>query len=344
MYARAAGEDEAVCAAIEEHHRPREAGGELPGSEAGAVLSIADKADTLAVAFERGLEPTGSRDPFGLRRAAAGVVAIALDRGYALDLPALVGERAAEFLLDRLEPLLLEEGVTVEELRAARGAGALEPVEVAGRARELHAFAGPGRDRRPRRLRPLRAHRRCDAAGPGRRGAPDRPGRARAWRRRSAGRRATLEQAAALAPVVDRLLRRRPGHGPATRRCAQNRLTLVANVRRRTAPLSGTSASFPDRIWPTCPSGSRSTSCPTPPGTPPRASARAAQSQFEDTEIEMIRHARVQNREQLARALESATGRRAAVFYTLVDPALREAVVEIGPRAGSSCRTCSARR
>ena len=56
---------------------------------------------------------------------------------------------------------------------------------------------------------------------------------------------------------------------------------------------------------------------------------RAAQSQFVDTEIEMVRHARVQTREQLARALESATNRRAAVFYTLVDPSLREAMVEI---------------
>jgi len=57
--------------------------------------------------------------------------------------------------------------------------------------------------------------------------------------------------------------------------------------------------------------------------------ARAAQSQFDDTEIEMVRHARVQTRDQLARALESASGRRAAVFYTLVDAGLREAVVEL---------------
>jgi regulator of PEP synthase PpsR (kinase-PPPase family) len=57
--------------------------------------------------------------------------------------------------------------------------------------------------------------------------------------------------------------------------------------------------------------------------------ARAAQSQFGDSEIELHRHARVKSREQLARALEAATGRRAAVFYTLVDPGLREAVVEI---------------
>ena len=57
--------------------------------------------------------------------------------------------------------------------------------------------------------------------------------------------------------------------------------------------------------------------------------ARAAQSQFGDSEIELHRHARVKSREQLARALEAATGRRAAVFYTLVDSGLREAVVEI---------------
>src|SRR5205814_3206578 len=55
VYARAAGEDEAVCDAIEEHHRPSEAGGTLPASEAGAVLALADKADTVAVAFSRGL-------------------------------------------------------------------------------------------------------------------------------------------------------------------------------------------------------------------------------------------------------------------------------------------------
>jgi len=57
--------------------------------------------------------------------------------------------------------------------------------------------------------------------------------------------------------------------------------------------------------------------------------ARAAQSQFPDFETELFRHARVKTRDQLARALEAASGRRAAVFYTLVDPGLREAVVEI---------------
>jgi regulator of PEP synthase PpsR (kinase-PPPase family) len=57
--------------------------------------------------------------------------------------------------------------------------------------------------------------------------------------------------------------------------------------------------------------------------------ARAAQSQFDDFQTELIRHARVTTREALARALEAARGRRAAVFYTLVDPALREAIIEL---------------
>src|SRR5438067_5078233 len=57
--------------------------------------------------------------------------------------------------------------------------------------------------------------------------------------------------------------------------------------------------------------------------------ARAATHQFEDVEIVMIRHARVQNREALDRAMQDAEGRPASVFYTLVDAGLREAVVEI---------------
>jgi [pyruvate, water dikinase]-phosphate phosphotransferase / [pyruvate, water dikinase] kinase len=57
--------------------------------------------------------------------------------------------------------------------------------------------------------------------------------------------------------------------------------------------------------------------------------ARAAQSQFDDFQTELIRHARVTSREGLARALEAAVGRRAAVFYTLVDPGLREAIMDL---------------
>jgi glycyl-tRNA synthetase beta chain len=146
VYARIAGEDEAVCTAIAEHYRPDEAGGELPASEAGALVALADKGDTIRIAFTAGLEPTGSRDPYGLRRAAAGLAAIALARRWRVDLPALVGEPAIGFVLDRLEPVLLDEGVTIEEIRAARGSDETEPAEVAALARDLHAYAGPRRD------------------------------------------------------------------------------------------------------------------------------------------------------------------------------------------------------
>jgi glycyl-tRNA synthetase beta chain len=144
LYAEAAGQPEGVCRAIAEHHLPTRQGGELPASEAGALLAVADKADTLREAFRLGLQPTGSRDPLGLRRAAAGVVAIALDRGWEVGAQKLVGADAVGFLLDRVEATLTDEGVAVEEVRAARPLG--EPVRVAELARALHAHAGPERD------------------------------------------------------------------------------------------------------------------------------------------------------------------------------------------------------
>ncbi len=147
MYARRAGYGEPIAIAIEEHHLPYGAAGALPASDTGALLSLADKADTLAVAFQLGIEPTGSRDPYGLRRAAAGLVAVALDHpGWDIGLPGLVGEDAVAFVLDRVDAVLVDEGLTREEVRAARGSGATEPTEVAARARALHEFAGPDRD------------------------------------------------------------------------------------------------------------------------------------------------------------------------------------------------------
>jgi glycyl-tRNA synthetase beta chain len=232
VYAAEAGEPADVCAAIEEHHRPEEAGGELPASPAGALVALADKGDTIQVAFAAGLEPTGSRDPYGLRRAAAGLAAIALDRGWRLDLPSLVGDAAVGFVLDRLDPVLLDEGVTIEEVRAARGSGESEPLEVATRARDLHAFAGPRRDA----VRD--AYGRCARiAGETAAGTldeallSDQAERALA-EAVSAGGAATLDDAADMAPVVERFFDEVlvMSDDEAVRR---NRLTLVANVRDR---------------------------------------------------------------------------------------------------------------
>ena len=89
-YALSDGEPEAVAAAIGEHYLPRFAGDALPQSDAGRALAIADRLDTLAGIFTIGKKPSGNRDPFGLRRAALGIIRISIECGLDLDLRALV--------------------------------------------------------------------------------------------------------------------------------------------------------------------------------------------------------------------------------------------------------------
>ncbi|MNJ46862.1 Glycine--tRNA ligase beta subunit [compost metagenome] len=88
-YARMAGESEAVAKGIFEHYQPRFAGDAVPGSEVGSIVSIADKIDTIAGCFSIGIVPTGSQDPYGLRRQAAGIVQIILEHKLSLTLPVL---------------------------------------------------------------------------------------------------------------------------------------------------------------------------------------------------------------------------------------------------------------
>jgi glycyl-tRNA synthetase beta chain len=150
-YARLAGVPEAVAAAVEEHYRPAGAGDALPETAAGQVLAAADRVDNLAVAFALGERPTGSRDPYGLRRAAIGLCRLALEAGLAIELPALVARDLAlltqqgadvsddpsdvwDFVLERLEGLL---DVPVEFVRAARAAPLGELAAVARLARAL---------------------------------------------------------------------------------------------------------------------------------------------------------------------------------------------------------------
>jgi glycyl-tRNA synthetase beta chain len=136
-YALADGEAGAVAEAIREHYLPRGAGDALPASALGDALALADKLDTLAGIFAIGHKPSGTRDPFGLRRAAIGVVRIVLEHRLELDLVALLEHAAAlqpvananpraadsameiyDFLLERLRAQYLERaadnGVTTE--------------------------------------------------------------------------------------------------------------------------------------------------------------------------------------------------------------------------------------
>ncbi|RNC72718.1 MAG: glycine--tRNA ligase subunit beta [Desulfuromonadales bacterium] len=100
-YALLEGEEAEVATAIAEHYLPTQAGGELPGSDIGAFVSIADKLDTICGCFGVGLIPTGTADPYALRRAAIGITNIILERGYTLSLPSLIGT-----VLDFLAPKL----------------------------------------------------------------------------------------------------------------------------------------------------------------------------------------------------------------------------------------------
>ena len=142
-YARLAGYPEAVCAAIEEHYLPDSAGGPLPSTEGGRVLSAADKIDTLTISFSLGHRPTGSRDPFGLRRAAIGLCRLATDGAIVIPRALLEGE-VADFVEERFEGLL---DVPVEFVRAARRSGVGELGQVAQLAEALARLDDASLDR-----------------------------------------------------------------------------------------------------------------------------------------------------------------------------------------------------
>jgi glycyl-tRNA synthetase beta chain len=91
-YAGLDGEDTEVAEAIEEQYLPTHSGGRLPQTDLGALLGLAEKADNVTAFFSIGLTPTGSEDPFALRRQSLGIIAILLDRGYSLTLKELVSK------------------------------------------------------------------------------------------------------------------------------------------------------------------------------------------------------------------------------------------------------------
>ncbi|WP_075982336.1 glycine--tRNA ligase subunit beta [Bacillus massilinigeriensis] len=91
-YALQKGEKEMVAKAINEHYMPRNAEDESPATNVGAVLSIADKLDTIASFFAIGMIPSGSQDPYALRRQASGVVQTLLHKGWTIEIETLVGE------------------------------------------------------------------------------------------------------------------------------------------------------------------------------------------------------------------------------------------------------------
>ncbi|GAB4185323.1 MAG: glycine--tRNA ligase subunit beta [Geothermobacteraceae bacterium] len=157
-YARLEGEKERIAVAIYEHYLPVEAGGELPSDNVGAFVSIADKIDTICGCFGVGLIPTGSADPYALRRSALGILNIIFDRGFRLSLAGLV-DRSLELLKEKLTRPVVEvrsdvlnffagrfrnmfEDVPADVLDAVIAAGFDDPVDALARARALAQLKG----------------------------------------------------------------------------------------------------------------------------------------------------------------------------------------------------------
>jgi len=139
-YALSSGEDEAVALAIKEQYLPAGPSSEVPASPLGAVLALAERIDTLVGIFAIGELPSGSKDPYGLRRAALGVLRILLEGKFDLDLPAAlnyaaslyaekvkttgIAEKVREFILDRLRAYYEDQGIDFAAYQSVR---VLEP-------------------------------------------------------------------------------------------------------------------------------------------------------------------------------------------------------------------------
>jgi len=125
LYARAQGEPEPVWQAIYDHYKPESMEDAIPRGRTGQIVALADKLDTLRGCFGVGLIPTGSRDPFALRRAAQGVVKIVVEGRMEIDLLPYLGDKAfGDFLQDRTRYYFKDiRGFKYDEVNAAMAAG-----------------------------------------------------------------------------------------------------------------------------------------------------------------------------------------------------------------------------
>lgn len=158
-YAAASGETAQVAQAIEQHYRPRFAGDEAPDTVVGKIVAIADKLDTVCGLFAVGQGPTGSSDPFALRRSAIGIVAMlsgkdavevslvaAIDaalasyaqQGIEFDTDA-VRRDVIEFFITRTNVMMRDAGNSIDAIDAVLSAGIQEPVELINRVSALEA-------------------------------------------------------------------------------------------------------------------------------------------------------------------------------------------------------------
>jgi glycyl-tRNA synthetase beta chain len=156
-YALNDGEDPSVAAALNEQYQPRFAGDSVPESDIGAILAIADKLDTMVGMFGIEQPPTGSKDPFALRRAALGILRIAVERSMALDLSESIqtsissysnanlapstAQEVFDFILERFKAWYLEEGIGHGEFQSVFVLKPTKPLDFHRRVQAVQQFA-----------------------------------------------------------------------------------------------------------------------------------------------------------------------------------------------------------
>ena len=156
-YAKVGGENEEVCQAIFEHYLPRYAGDILPQTNAGIALSIADKLDSIAGFFAIGIKPSGSQDPYALRRQALGILSILLDKKLSVNLNNLinaaldnysnlefnkeeVASQIVEFFVERVKNLFKDLGIRYDVIDAVLNNNLNDISDIHTRALELNRW------------------------------------------------------------------------------------------------------------------------------------------------------------------------------------------------------------
>ena len=234
LYARAQGESEQTANAIYEHYKPLSMEDSIPSTRAGQILALADKLDTLRECFRIGMVPTGSKDPFALRRAAQGVVKILAEGELNVPLP------PDDFFADRVRYYFREiRGYKYDEVSAVMACGWTDLKDVAARLEAVQAVR-PTADFEPlaasfKRIRNILEQARFEGGAVDQSLFEEEPERALhaamdALRLEGLGYPAQLERIATLRPQVDAFFDRVLVNAPAPAVRA-NRLALVHRLR-----------------------------------------------------------------------------------------------------------------
>ena len=156
-YALNDGEDQAVAEALLEQYLPRFAGDAIPASTTGAALALADRLDTLVGIFAIGQQPSGSRDPFALRRASLGILRIIIERNIDIDLKVAIAgaaqqlalteasddcqEQVLTYIIDRLKAWYRDESITPEVFASVASMGLSNPLDMDARVKAVDQFS-----------------------------------------------------------------------------------------------------------------------------------------------------------------------------------------------------------